>query len=92
MTDKAIWKFNLEIANRQILAMPAGAEILTAQIQNGAVCLWAIVDTGLPLVKRTIACFGTGHPFDGENAPYIGTVVLPPFGLVFHLFDCGEKP
>jgi len=38
---KTTWKYPLEITDEQNLMMPEGAEILTAQMQGGTLCLWA---------------------------------------------------
>lgn len=67
--------------------MPEGAQILSAQIQNGEVCLWALVDTEKPLKNKEIRIYGTGHPYEytDQDAKYIGTVQLKSF--VWHIFE-----
>ncbi len=39
-----IWKYTIEIVDLQFIEMPIGAKILTAQMQNGDLQIWAIVD------------------------------------------------
>lgn len=44
-TEKAIWKFPLNIYSRPSkIKMPKGADILTIQLQNNQPVIWAIVD------------------------------------------------
>lgn len=57
-----IWKFPLSTTDRQVLAMPRGATLLSVQIQRGVPCLWALVDSTSPMGKRYIAVYGTGNP------------------------------
>ena len=87
---KSIWKFELEVTDKQEIKMPAGAEILTVQTQYGIPCLWAMVDTEKDLSERLIEIFGTGHrvPQDmGVMREYIGTFQLRGGELVFHAFE-----
>lgn len=88
-----IWKFPLRVEDEQDIAMPAGASILTVQVQRGMPVLWAAVEPDSPLRPRRIFCRGTGHQM-GATARlwiYIGTVQLAAGGLVFHFFDGGEQ-
>ena len=83
-----IWKWTLEIADRQQLPMPKGAKLLTVQIQHGLAQLWALVDEKAPIIDRTIATYGTGNPLpDGYLGEYIGTYQISGGALVFHVFD-----
>ena len=87
---KTIWKFELEIADKQTIEMPVNAEILTVQTQNEIPCLWALVDPDDPKEDRVIKIFGTGHPivYDaGVDRKYIGTYQLRGGSLVFHVFE-----
>lgn len=85
MTQR-IFKYHIEVVDRQTIAMPQGARILCVQIQTGMPCLWAMVDDEAPLAARDIHIRGTGHDCAGAEAfAYIGTFQMP--GLVFHVFD-----
>ena len=87
----AVWKFPVEAFDIAEVRMPQGAKILTAQVQNGGLQVWAQCDPEAPLVTRYIGVAGTGHPRDDLNdATYIGTVQLFTGQLVFHVFDMGE--
>lgn len=83
---KTIWKFEPVLEVSQAISMPAGAEILSVQVQNGEPCIWAKVDRDAPLVPRLIEIVGTGHY--APDHPYIGTVQTGEF--VWHFFDLGE--
>ncbi len=87
---EAIWKFEIETTDRQIVEMPIGAKILTVQTQNGCPCLWAVVNPDAKKVLRGIEVFGTGHPMpavEGERREYIGTYQLSNGMFIFHVFE-----
>ena len=83
---KTIWKYELETTDGQSIDMPIGAEILTVQMQNGSLCLWAKVDSDAPKERRKILIRGTGNSI-GEVVAYIGTFQLAVASLVFHVFE-----
>lgn len=86
---KTIGKFPLRVDDYQTVALPVGSQILTAQVQGDAVCLWAIVDTST--VSKFVCpvwIHGTGQPV-GDAATkgrYLATVQLYAGSLVFHVF------
>lgn len=86
---KTIWKFALLQTDNQLVTMPTGAEILTAQIQDNWICLWAIVDSETnERERRAIEIFGTGHPMRqdiGVSRKYIATAQQGE--LVWHVFE-----
>jgi hypothetical protein len=85
---KSIWKFPIEIKDRQNLLMPEGAEILTAQVQGQSPCLWALVNPNARKTVRTIAVNGTGHPIeDDAERHYIGTIQMGGGVFVWHVFE-----
>lgn len=86
MPQSTIYKYAIEVTDQQTVSMPAGADILTAQVQHGQVCLWARVDPLAAITQRKIRVAGTGHPVASEWA-YIATVQLAGGGLVFHVFE-----
>ncbi len=88
-----IWKFPLKIADVQSVEMPRDARILSAQLQDGAVTLWAMVQPAAPRCKRVFWIVGTGHRADHVVVnvfAYISTV-QDANGFVWHLFDGGEE-
>lgn len=87
---KVIYKYLLPVRDIQRVQMPEGAEILAVQEQNGAACLWAIVEDTNTLVYRNFETFGTGQPIMEDMdvmREYIGTYQLNRGGLVFHIFE-----
>lgn len=85
---KTIWKFRLGAMGYERISMPAGAQLLTVQMQGSEPQLWAVVDTSTPAVEqRTIAIFGTGHPLPVGLGQYLGTIQLHGGSLIFHAFE-----
>lgn len=94
---KTIWKFPLEVTDVQSVAMPQGAQVLTAQLQgpsyearatDSSLCLWALVDPDAPKTVRLLHIFGTGHPvYNADSLRYISTFQLDGGALVFHVFE-----
>lgn len=68
--------------------MPEDARILCVQVQNGAPCIWAMVDPSLPMQPRHFVLVGTGQPLGGANSGgYVGSFQLEYGVYVFHLFE-----
>jgi len=85
---KAIWKQVLDRADKQVVKLPVGAQILDVQIQKGSWCLWYICSVESPLSDRYIAIYGTGSEVETLSGAYIGTIQDGP--LVFHVFEVDE--
>lgn len=81
---REIWKYALDVGH-SIIAMPAGAQVLTVQMQNGSPQLWALVDPTAKKKQRHFRVVGTGHEFDPTGCEYVATFQVP--GLVFHVFE-----
>ena len=91
-----IWKWQLNVEDRQQISMPKGAQILTVQIQHDVLCLWALVDdTAGPFQQesRWVAIIGTGNPIPTslKLKQYIGTFQLYGGDLVFHVLNTDIK-
>lgn len=86
MSIRTIWKFGLQLTDRQTIEMPRAAEVLTAQMQGNTLCLWAEVVIGRHPEKREFLIIGTGNPIDPSvEKKYIGTVQQN--GFVWHVFE-----
>lgn len=87
--NRAIWKFPLDVADEQTLNMPAGAKILTVQIQFGVPTIWAEVEPSEPKIQqRRIAVFGTGHTIPAlKPLTYIGSVQQDGGNLIWHIYE-----
>lgn len=85
MTAKrTIWKFGLD-GHHTVLTMPAGAEVVSFDLQDGHATLWAMVDPAAPRVERRFHVVGTGWEFDA-SVIYRG-MAQTPTGLVWHLLE-----
>lgn len=85
-----IWKYQLDVTEKQSLELPQGAKILTVQMQQESPQLWALVDEKKfdDMEMRQIAIYGTGNPFpDGDLGKYIATFQMHGGLLVFHAFE-----
>lgn len=85
-----IWKFELKVVDDQIIEMPINSEILTVQIQQEYVQLWAIVNPELSVEQRHIRIYGTGFPVGNTKLKYISTFQQYNGRLVFHVFEVIE--
>lgn len=82
---KCIYKYPLELTDRQEIEMPSGAQMLSVQFQGGLLCLWALVHKDRSKATVVVRIFGTRNPAeDADSVEYVGTVQLN--GLVWHVF------
>ncbi len=89
---KTIYKYTLDLVDSQVIPMPIGARILNIQVQNGRICLWAIVEIGSRIERRTFVIQGTGNKLCKaveDRGYYMGTVQNN--GFVWHIFEIIEK-
>lgn len=89
---KVIYKYPLEITDNQVIELPKRHQILTAQLQNGKLQLWALVYPEFAKIKKLIHIYGTGHkiPAD-ENLKYISTIQTEGGVFVWHIFEYTEN-
>ncbi len=87
--SSVIWKYEIGIGDGiQIVDMPFGARVMTAQMQVSTLCLWAMVEPSERLTRRTFIVYGTGHRIGDDDAlTYVGTVQVHGGALVFHVFE-----
>jgi hypothetical protein len=89
--EKRIFKYTLQIEDKQVINLPKGAEFLTVQTQFNELQLWALVDQNeIDQEERYIEIFGTGHPvyYDmGVDRKYLATCQLDDGNFVFHVFE-----
>ena len=85
---KKIWKFPLELADEQVIQVPAGADILCVQVQLDVLCMWALVDPSAKLVTERFYVFGTGWevPEEITGLNYVGTVQINEGHEIYHIF------
>lgn len=83
---RTVWKFPLEVTDRQTIPMPEGAVIRhVAQDWMDDISAWVEVesDSSMPTVDVNIVITGTGHPIP-EDGEFVGTVLAAPF--VWHVW------
>lgn len=84
-----IWKFPLEITDKQTIVMPAGAQPLSVQVQNGAPYVWAQVNDSAGERDITFFVQATGAPYNRPlrmSVNFLGTIQMNEGALVFHVF------
>ena len=86
MESRRIWKFELSIEDKQYIEMPKDPEILSAQFQDGNLCVWAMVEPQNAPRRIQFRVYGTGHPLPDDFGVYVATVQQPGLSLVWHLF------
>lgn len=82
-----IHKYPFEIADVSYVEIPKYGTILDVAVQDGVPCIWALVDTKHPLVRRQLRIYDTGHEVDSKYFQHLATLHMPPF--VWHVFDHG---
>lgn len=90
MTARRIYKYQLEITDRQEIALPPGAQIVDVQFQGEHLCLWALVDGDAKQIEsRQIVIVGTGNPVPDGLLRHLATVQVPTSAirLVWHVFE-----
>jgi hypothetical protein len=81
---KAIYKYPMSLKD-QWVSLPIGAKMLTVEIQNGVLCLWALVDPSEKIAARFFKVLGTGwNSNEIDDFDYVGTVFQDEF--VWHIF------
>jgi len=81
---ETIWKFPIHLTDEQEVTMPKNAVVLAVQYQEGAITLWAKVDSDEADEHRRVSIRGTGGRLGSEAGPYIGTVQRGQY--VWHVF------
>ena len=82
---EAIYKYELELKDEQVISLPADAEILSIQEQGGSICAWVRLDTQKPERDRKIIVCGTGRPIAAKDMLFISTVQTG--AMVWHFFE-----
>jgi hypothetical protein len=89
MTNKVerVYKYQLPLLSDWIsMTMPAGAEPLCVQVQDGQPCMWARVVIDRPHVTHHFRIAGTGHDLGDGVGRHIDSFQLRSGSLVFHVF------
>lgn len=99
---KVIYKYRVPFKEVSEVVMHSEATIIRVDGLDGAIWLWAVVDTDKPLVKRTFHLFKTGGKMydDISKYNYIGCgAIFVQQELMMYLFEypnseqpIGEQP
>ena len=85
---KSIYKYKLEVIDKQKITLPLNSQILTVQTQGDDVCMWVLIDKGQGIEEmNVIEIIGTGHLMSHDKRKYINTFQLNDGALVFHVFE-----
>jgi hypothetical protein len=91
---KAIYKYKLEIKDKQTIEMPPVDFILHLGEQDGELYIWVMVDLEIPkLIPMEFKILGTGQPTKDPDLgllSYIGSVQMKS-GLVWHVFETTDR-
>lgn len=90
--SEIIYKYPLEVIDEQMVAMPEGARILSAQWQGRGLVAWAVVDPLAKPVQRRVRVVGTGNPMPEFDGSYVSTVQEPGRPFVWHVFADRPSP
>ena len=83
--SNVIHKFILDIDRDNLIALPESAQFLTAQIQEGILVVWALINRTERQVSRHLRVYMTGQPIGESIRSYIATVQAEP--IVLHVFE-----
>lgn len=91
---KSIYKYKLEIVDRQEIQTFKFCSVLSVDVQNDDIFIWLMVDKNESKQKISINIFGTGMEIHDnfyvghEHNTFVGTVQLN--GFVWHIFANGS--
>lgn len=83
---QTIWKYELDITDKQTISVPKGGKFLSAQMQGAQLCIWAQVDPKAEKIPRDIAIVGTGNAVWCHDYEYLSTFQMHGGALIFHIF------
>ncbi len=87
---KAIYKYRLPFMEKSKVSMPEGANIIRIDGFDGAIWMWAIIDTDKPLVDREFELYKTGGemPDNIDDYNYLGCgAIFIQMELMMYVFE-----
>jgi hypothetical protein len=83
---KVIYKYQLSVTDRCVIALPLGFKILTLQMQNDMPHIWVEINPDeVQFTNVAFRTIGTGQKFVEDDLTYIGTYQFDIF--VFHVYQ-----
>lgn len=69
-----IWRFPLQIEQRQLVHVPAGAVFLDVSVgEDSQPCVYALIDPDAQAEPSVVTVVTTGEEFDPDGMTYLGT-------------------
>ncbi len=84
--NRTIWEFAFALSGKVSIESPEVRQWLTVAVQDGQPMVWVVVEPRTRVRRYHLHIRGTGHPMDGVEGRFIGTLFTDP-GLVFHVFE-----
>ena len=72
-------EYKLTFEKKQVIEMPAKANIVPVREKDGAICFWIMADPCNPMMKKEVFVFKTGMSVSDkmlEGTSYLGTCVI----------------
>lgn len=86
MVATTVFKYLLQLTPVQVLELPAGANIVSVQLQRRQLSAWAEIDPEQPKIKRKIYILGTGHILPADAEKHLASV-QPDDIFVWHVYQ-----
>lgn len=88
---KAVFKYELfkekSTDDKVDVFLPEGSEILSVQLHEGTIFMWALHDIPVKnVILRRFELFGTGWRIIDKNRKHLATCITPA-GFVWHIFE-----
>ncbi len=85
---KRVFKYPLQVADKQEIQLPASSKILSVEEQGGQLVLYALVNDTVKMMNTFVVIIhGTGHDADDtDGCDYVNTVKMYDGRIMFHVF------
>jgi hypothetical protein len=84
---RVIYKYEIPKQGQFSLDLAVDTEILTVQVQNQSLCLWALLNQSSPKRRRDFVWIRTGEEIEHKSMSYIATIQVDAGKKVVHLFE-----
>jgi len=86
-----IYKYPIGLGMTDV-EIPFGAKVISAKLQHGHPCVWAIIENDNTEELRTFGCYATGEEFDlHPRTVFIDTISDPGNSFIFHVFEIPQQ-
>lgn len=80
-----IYKYPLNVVDKQSVKLPLGSQILSVQLQKCVPCIWALVNPDAQVTEVNVRFVATGEDVSNiEHLTYLSTLHIGY--LVYHVF------